>query len=122
MGSEMTSASLGDVLDVLIDHRGRTPKKLGGDFSNSGVRVLSAKNIKDGRIDLSATIRYVGREMHDRWMRVKLRTGDVLLTSEAPLGEVAFLNDDADFCLGQRLFALRPNSNILDSQIGRAHV
>ncbi|MFN8027968.1 MAG: restriction endonuclease subunit S, partial [Acidimicrobiia bacterium] len=36
-----------------------------------------------------------------------LRAGDVLLTSEAPLGEVAYLPVDLEACTGQRLFALR---------------
>jgi len=113
MAGEIITKPLAEVLDTIIDHRGRTPKKLGGDFSGAGVRVLSAKNIKGGRINLSTEMRYVSEEMFDRWMPVKLEIGDVLLTSEAPLGEVAFLLDDADFCLGQRLFALRPNRELV---------
>ncbi len=32
------SISLGDALLALIDHRGKTPKKLGGDWSFAGHR------------------------------------------------------------------------------------
>lgn len=105
--------ALSDVLDVIIDHRGKTPTKLGGSFSDSGVRVLSAKNVVHGRIT-DDDVRFVSRDMWDRWMPVKLRSGDVLLTSEAPLGQVAILKNEAQFCLGQRLFALRANPDILD--------
>lgn len=113
MAGKIAKRPLGAVLDRIIDHRGRTPKKLGGDFALDGVRTLSAKNVKEGRIDLTTEVRYVTREMHNAWMPHKLQIGDVLLTSEAPLGETAYLRDDADFCLGQRLFALRGNPRII---------
>ncbi len=116
MTFELTSHRLGDLLELVIDHRGRTPKKLGGDFTTSGVRVISAKNVKDGCIRKLSDCRYVSEQMHAAWMPNPLRRGDVLLTSEAPLGEVVYLRDDADFCLGQRLFALRANPEVLDSR------
>ena len=34
---------LGEVLSLLIDHRGKTPKKLGGDWSREGIPAISAK-------------------------------------------------------------------------------
>ncbi|HET7229898.1 MAG TPA: restriction endonuclease subunit S [Longimicrobium sp.] len=106
------TAPLADVLARVIDHRGRTPKKLGGDFVSSGVRVLSALNVQEGRIDDSDT-RYVTEEMWHRWMPEKLHSGDVLLTSEAPLGQTAYLASDDPLCLGQRLFALRADERRL---------
>ena len=47
-----------DVMDEIIDYRGKTPKKLGGDWSESKTKymALSAKNIKKGRLD-----RYVNK-------------------------------------------------------------
>ena len=116
MTSELCRHRLGDVLAVVIDHRGRTPKKLGGDFVAAGVRVLSAKTVKGGRLQGLADCRFVTQDMYDAWMPNKLRLGDVLLTSEAPLGEAAYLQDDAHFCLGQRLFALRANDAKLDAR------
>lgn len=107
----MTSSTplqpLGELLCELIDHRGRTPKKLGGEFSDSGIIVLSAKNVKSGRIVLDSDIKYVSPGMWEKWMPLKLKVGDVLLTSEAPLGEAVYLLKRADYCLGQRLFGLR---------------
>lgn len=98
---------LHSVLERVIDHRGRTPGKLGGDFVDSGVQVISAINMKGGRLDLGESTKFVTRRMYDQWMPEKLKAGDVLLTSEAPLGEVAFLAHESEYCLGQRLFALR---------------
>ena len=70
----------------------------------SGHRVLSALNIKRNRID-DNDHHYVDSVLYKKWMKVPLRKGDVLLTSEAPLGEVAYLDSDVDWALGQRLFA-----------------
>lgn len=113
MIEQMRTQPLANLLDRILDHRGRTPKKLGGDFVADGVPVLSAKVIKDGVIDSSAELRFVAEEMWHRWMPEKLQRGDVLLTSEAPLGEVAYLNDSIRYCLGQRLFALRADEQEL---------
>lgn len=106
---------LGDALEALIDHRGKTPKKLGGDWSATGHRVVSALNIKASRVD-GNDHHYISEEMYQRWMKVPLRAGDVLLTSEAPTGEVAYINDDVNWALGQRVFGLRGKSGVLDGR------
>lgn len=106
---------LGHILTSLLDHRGKTPKKLGGDFTELGVRVISAMNVSGGNLVLDRNIRYVSLEMYNRWMSDKLHVGDVLLTSEAPLGEAAILCHDATYCLSQRLFALRADPTLLDA-------
>lgn len=114
--SEWPERPLGDLLEVIIDHRGKTPKKLGGtDFTDRGVPVVSAIHIKGGRIEWSERERYVPQWMFEKWMPERLRKGDVLLTSEAPLGAVAQVTSDDDLVLSQRLFALRGKSGVLDS-------
>jgi type I restriction enzyme, S subunit len=105
---------LGDSLEALIDHRGKTPRKLGSDFVETGVPVASAILVKDGRLDLREA-RYVDSEIFRRWMTVPTRYGDVLLTSEAPLGRVARVVSDKPLVLGQRIFGLRGRQGILDS-------
>lgn len=107
--------SLGDALDVLIDHRGKTPKKLGGDWTDDGHRVISALNVKDGRVDANDH-HYISSEMYARWMKVPLGVGDVLLTSEAPTGEVAYISEDVEWAVGQRLFALRGKPGLLNGR------
>jgi len=112
----MREMHLGDLLELVIDHRGKTPKKLGGEFTESGIPVVSAIHIKNGVIQWSERERFVSREIYERWMPVRLRKGDVLLTSEAPLGETALVSSDDDLVLSQRLFALRGKKGVLDSQ------
>ncbi|MFS2124166.1 restriction endonuclease subunit S [Pseudomonas sp. Pseusp97] len=117
MSSEVLWSVLGDVVEEIIDRRGVTPLKLGGDFTSSGHRVISAKLIKGGRVQLDADEpRFVDSMIYKKWMRTPLRAGDVLMTSEAPVGELAYLERDRGWVLGQRLFALRPKGNVLDGK------
>ncbi|PTW91050.1 type I restriction enzyme S subunit [Microbacteriaceae bacterium MWH-Ta3] len=111
----MREIPLGDLLETVIDHRGKTPKKLGGDFTASGVPVVSAIHIKNGVIEWSERERYVSPQMFAKWMPVRLKKGDVLLTSEAPLGETALVPSNDDLVLSQRLFALRGKPDLLDN-------
>lgn len=105
---------LGESLEALIDHRGKTPAKLGSDFVDSGVPVASALLVKNGQLDLTDA-RYVDLATFERWMPIQIKSGDVLLTSEAPLGRVARVQGDEPLVLGQRLFGLRGRPGVLDS-------
>lgn len=108
---------LNDLLEDVIDRRGITPLKLGSDYTNSGHRVISAKLIKNGIVDLAADEpRFVDSDTYRRWMRTPLLPGDVLLTSEAPLGELAYMQEELQWCLGQRLFCLRPKAELLNGR------
>lgn len=107
MRSEWHQLIVGDVVELVIDYRGKTPKKLGGDWSNSGYRALSAKNIKMGQIVQPETIRFVDEEMYKKWMKEEIRKGDILITSEAPFGQVFYWDSEEKIVLSQRLFGLR---------------
>ncbi|MGD9684464.1 MAG: restriction endonuclease subunit S [Candidatus Obscuribacterales bacterium] len=105
-------ARLDEAITEIIDHRGKTPRKLGGDWIESGVPVLSAKNVKAGRLTNRSEVRFISDEMFQRWMPQKVQAGDILLTSEGPLGETYFWSTSKPVCLGQRLFAIRANATI----------
>ena len=107
MTSEWKKVSLGDITELVIDYRGKTPKKLGGDWSDTGYRALSAKNIKTGHIVQLDTIRYVDEEMYKKWMKDEIQRGDVIITSEAPFGQIYFWDSDEKIVLSQRLFCVR---------------
>lgn len=110
----MKFLKLGDSLEALMDYRGKTPKKLGADFTDEGVPVASALLVANGVLDL-ADPRFVSLATWQSWMSTPTRKGDVLLTSEAPLGRVARVLDNNPLVLGQRLFGLRGRANILDN-------
>ena len=98
-----------DALEAIIDYRGKTPQK-----SESGIPTLSAKTVKNNYIDYDNCY-YISQEEYDRFMvRGFPKKGDILLTTEAPLGMVAKLDRD-DIAIAQRLLTLRGKENILDN-------
>ena len=101
------STPLSEAIELVIDYRGKTPKKLGGDWSTSGYRALSAKNIKTGSIVQPETIRYVDEDLYKKWMKDEVQRGDILITSEAPFGQIYYWDSDEKIVLSQRIFALR---------------
>ena len=110
------TTTLEQVIDLVIDHRGKTPTKMGGEWADKGHRALSAKNIKDGRVVQEEQIRFVDEALYKKWMPVEIQKGDILLTSEGPLGEYCYWNTDEKIVLSQRLFGIRTNQKILDSK------
>ncbi|WP_076342702.1 restriction endonuclease subunit S [Brachymonas chironomi] len=117
MSSNPTKLPLSELLELIIDHRGKTPNKMGfDDFSLSGVPVLSAKHVKtDGLVEVQS-MRYASTEMYKKWMTVEVQEGDIILTSEAPMGEVFYIQDDKKYVLGQRVFGLRPNPRLINQK------
>lgn len=99
---------LENLLDKLIDYRGKTPKK-----TLTGVPLVTAKIVKNGTIN--GYTEYIAEEDYDKWMvRGFPKVGDVILTTEAPLGEVAQLKEEK-VALAQRIVCLRGKDNVLDN-------
>jgi type I restriction enzyme S subunit len=107
MPTELRATPLRLCLEKIIDHRGKTPKKLGSDWTDEGYRALSAINVKDTGLTNVETIRYVDLATYKKWMKEEVKRGDILLTSEAPAGEVMIWDSDEKIVLSQRLFCLR---------------
>lgn len=107
MKSNLNECLLGEIVSLVIDHRGLTPKKLGGDWAETGYRALSAKNVKTGQIVQPESIRFVSEEMYKKWMTEEIVQGDILITSEAPFGQVYQWDSYEKIVLSQRLFAIR---------------
>lgn len=110
-------SKLKNLVEKIIDYRGKTPKKLGMDWAATGIPALSAKIIKAGKIVRRDAMNYGSEELYRTWMKDELRKDDILLTSEAPLGEMYYLCDDTKYILSQRLFALRTNTRITSSYL-----
>lgn len=79
-------------------------------------KMIRTTNVKKGWVNLSE-VKFVTKETFDRWTRRQLpRKGDVILTREAPLGEVGMLRGDDQVFLGQRLVSYRANPAKLDNR------
>lgn len=101
------SLALDDVLEKVIDYRGRSPNK-----SSSGVPLITARNVRDGFLDFSQP-EFIPEAEFDSWMtRGMPSVGDVLFTTEAPLGNVARV-PHMRFALAQRLVCLRAKPAVM---------
>jgi type I restriction enzyme S subunit len=99
---------LEDALEALIDYRGKTPNK-----TKSGIPLITAKIVKNGFIQ--EPNEFIAEDDYDSWMvRGFPKIGDVVLTMEAPLGEVAQINDKR-VALAQRIVTLRGKDGLLDN-------
>lgn len=93
-----------------VDYRGKTPQKV-----KDGVFLVTSKNIKRGKIIYSLSQEYVLEEHYSQIMsRGVPQIGDVLITTEAPLGEVASV-DRNDIALAQRIIKYRGDKEIIDN-------
>lgn len=84
-----------------IDYRGNTPKKI-----TSGIPLVTAKNVKKGYNDYSIKDYISAEEYESRKSRGVSKRGDILFTTEAPLGNVSIADLDV-FSAGQRLITLQ---------------
>ncbi len=74
-------------LAKFIDYRGKTPDKI-----NSGVPLITAKNVRFGFISREP-YEFVSEKEYTDWMtRGFPRLGDILFTTEAPLGNAAIVD------------------------------
>ncbi|MDF1814752.1 MAG: restriction endonuclease subunit S [Verrucomicrobiales bacterium] len=103
------TSDLGTSVNQIIDHRGKTPTKLDGDWSSNpeDIIALSAKVVKGGKLIGLQNANRVSRDLYEKWMPTKLEEGDILMTSEAPAGEFFLIYGKTEFCLSQRLFGIR---------------
>ena len=78
-------------------------------------KMIRTSNVRNGFID-TENVRYVIEEIYRKWTRRLIpKRGDVILTREAPLGEVGKIRTDDSIFLGQRLYQFRPDPKKLDA-------
>ena len=93
-----------------VDYRGKTPNK-----SDSGIFLVTAKNVKDGYIDYDVSKEYIPEDKYEEVMRRgKPKIGDVLITTEAPCGNVAQVNKP-NIALAQRIIKYRGHNQVIDN-------
>lgn len=85
-----------------IDYRGKTPVK-----TSSGVPLITAKNVRFGYISREPR-EFIASEGYAPWMTRGIpRPGDMLFTTEAPLGNIAIIDIAERFALAQRVICFQ---------------
>lgn len=111
MAGDWETAPLSELCEQIADCPHSTPL-----WTNSGVIVLRNQNIRNGRLDLSSPSFTDEAHFEQRSRRAKLKAGDLVLTREAPMGEVCLIPEGLRCCLGQRMVMLRPDQKKCDSR------
>jgi len=95
--------TLGEMTNF-IDYRGKTPKK-----TKSGIPLITAKNVRFGHI-VDEPKEYIAESDYNSWMTRGIpKKGDVLFTTEAPLGNVAQIQTSDRVAFAQRIIVIQPN-------------
>jgi type I restriction enzyme, S subunit len=111
MSSEWKKERLSVLCEQIADCPHSTPL-----WTESGELVLRSTNIRNGRLDLSAKSYTDEVHFEQRSRRARLRGGDLVITREAPMGEVCLIPNGLRCCLGQRMVMLRPDAKKCDSR------
>ena len=107
---------LKDVLNKIIDFRGKTPLKLGMKWGGN-IPALSAMNVKDGIIKFNEDTHYGSIELYEKWMtKGDCTKGDIVLTMEAPMGNVAQIPNNQKYILSQRVILLKFNEKLVSNE------
>ncbi len=79
-------------------------------------KMIRTTNVRNGRVNLDS-VNYVTEDVYRIWTRRQVpKRGDVILTREAPMGEVGMLLSDDKVFLGQRLVSYRAHPKKLDNR------
>jgi len=83
-----------------VDYRGKTPPT-----ADEGIPIISAANVHDGQV-VANRPRKVSEDTFWQWtVRGMPEPGDLLITTEAPVAEVALYPSDQTYMLTRRVFA-----------------
>lgn len=111
MSSEWPVVPVERVCELIVDCVNKTAPTVS---DRTPYRMIRTTNIRNGRINLSEC-KYVEGDTYEKWTRrSKLQRGDVVLTREAPIGEVGIVTESEGVFLGQRLMQYRANGKLLD--------
>ena len=106
--SEWKEYKLKEIINEFIDYRGKTPKK-----TTDGIPLVTAKIVKNGTI--LEPKEFIAIEDYEKWMtRGFPEINDIVLTTEAPLGEIALIKD-SNVALAQRIITLRGNPELVSN-------
>lgn len=106
MGSKWPEFRLDEITTLIADCPHSTPE-----WTDSGVIVLRSNNIRNGALDLANPSFTTEEGYLDRIKRAIPTEDDIVLTREAPMGEVCIIPKKLKCCLGQRMVLIRADKS-----------
>ena len=101
---QISRFALSDLCRSITDCPHSTPQ-----WTESGNIVIRNQNIKNGMLDLSTPSFTNDEDFRKRLSRATPVAGDIIITREAPMGEVCRIPENVHCCLGQRMVLLKPD-------------
>lgn len=101
------TSTLENMCELIVDCPHFTPK-----WTKKGSIVLRNQNIKGGILDLGNSSYTSEEDFQKRIKRAAPQFGDIVITREAPMGEVCLIPKGLKCCLGQRQVLLRPKKEV----------
>lgn len=105
----MEYKTIKELCNLVVDCPHSTPT-----WTEHGKTVIRNNNIKNGRIDFTSPSFTDDEHFAQRIKRAVPKAGDIVITREAPMGEVGMIPEGIECCLGQRMVLLRANERICD--------
>ncbi len=94
-----------DACELVVDCKNRTPPVV----AESDFAVVRTPNVRNGQFVLD-DLRFTDEDSYRVWTaRAVPQLGDIMITREAPLGEVCAVPASRKVCLGQRMMLYRPS-------------
>lgn len=85
-------------------------------YVDQGIHLIRTPDIRNGVISLKNT-KYIDNDTYLYWSkRCPPRSGDIIFTREAPMGEVGIIPENTVLCMGQRMMLLRPIPQYLNNK------
>jgi len=85
-------------------------------YIDEGIPLIRTPDIRDGKISLKGA-KYICQETYDYWSRrCPPKSGDIIFTREAPMGEAGIIPEDTVLCMGQRMMLLRPMKEFINPE------
>jgi len=109
MNSDLKISKLRDICTSITDCDHSTPE-----FTKSGKFVVRSHNVRNGLLNFSKPSYTTDQDFNKRISRAIPEAGDIIITREAPMGEVGMIPKGLQCCLGQRMVLLKPDDNLID--------
>lgn len=99
---------LPDVLDFIVDNRGKTVPT-----AKNGHILIATNCVRNENLYPSyEKIRYLSDDTYQHWFRAHPKPGDILFVCKGTPGRVCLVPNPVDFCIAQDMVALRVNKQI----------
>ena len=105
---EWEEKKLDDILQIVIDNRGKTPP-----IESEGFPLLEVNAIGSKHINYKAVTKYVSKETYRNWFRKHLQKNDVLFSTVGATAQCSFYEEENLSVIAQNIVGLRFKKNYL---------